>query len=48
MVKFTIICGAAALVLSDDWQAFMEYRKQEARKMEKTNVIKLKYLRAGQ
>lgn len=27
MVKFTIICEAAALVLSDDWQAFMEYRK---------------------
>ena len=27
MVKFTIICEAAALVLSDDWNAFMEYRK---------------------
>lgn len=27
MIKFTIICEAAALVLSDDWQAFMEYRK---------------------
>ena len=27
MVKFTIICEAAALVLSDDWKAFMEYRK---------------------
>ena len=26
MVKFTIICEAAALVLSDDWQ-IMEYRK---------------------
>ena len=40
LVKHVIICEAAALVLSDDWQAFM--------KMEKTNVIKLKYLRAGQ
>lgn len=49
VVKFTIICEAAALVLSDDWQAFMEYRKQEAGKMqEKTNVIKLRYLRAGE
>lgn len=28
MVKFTIICEAAALVLSDDWKAFMEYRKE--------------------
>lgn len=29
MVKYTIICEAAALVLSDDWQAFMEYKKAQ-------------------
>lgn len=27
LVKHVIICEAAALVLSDDWQAFMKYRK---------------------
>ena len=27
VVKHVIICEAAALVLSDDWQAFMKYRK---------------------
>lgn len=32
MIKFTIICEAAALVLSDDWPAFMEYRKAGGRK----------------
>lgn len=29
MVKYVIICEAAALVLSDDWQAFMAYRAKE-------------------
>lgn len=27
LVKHVIICEAAALVLRDDWQAFMKYRK---------------------
>ena len=45
LVKHVIICEAAALVLSDDWQAFMKYRKAGGKE---TNVIKLKYLRAGQ
>lgn len=31
LVKHVIICEAAALVLSDDWQAFMKYRKQRPR-----------------
>lgn len=31
MIKFTIICEAAALVLSEDWQAFMEYKKKRGR-----------------
>lgn len=31
LVKHVIICEAAALVLSDDWQAFMKYRKRKMR-----------------
>ena len=28
MVKYTIICEEAALVLSNDWKEFMEYKKK--------------------
>lgn len=38
MVKFTIICEAAALVLSGDWQAFMEYRKAGGKKCRKEQM----------
>lgn len=37
MVKWTIICEAAALVLSDDWQAFMEYKKQKGKEHGRKN-----------
>lgn len=47
LVKHVIICEAAALVLSDDWQAFMKYRKAGG-KEDGENKLKLKYLRAGQ
>ena len=43
LVKHVIICEAAALVLSDDWQAFMKYRKAGGKEDGEN-----KYLRAGQ
>ena len=48
LVKHVIICEAAALVLSDDWQAFMKYRKAGGKEDGENKRIKLKYLRAGQ
>lgn len=35
LVKHVIICEAAALVLSDDWQAFMKYREAGGKEDEK-------------
>lgn len=39
VVKHVIICEAAALVLSDDWQAFMKYRETGGRKRIESEAV---------
>ena len=43
LVKHVIICEAAALVLSDDWQAFMKYRKAGGKQRTCLNAWKMIY-----